>query len=92
MDVAGASLTLFIILQLDGALREIDKVIGQLMEGLKQMKLHRCVNIILVGDHGTTLSSSGHTFLQIFFSLFTKQLQMFFLQVWKKLTVIAPSS
>ncbi|XP_057184747.1 ectonucleotide pyrophosphatase/phosphodiesterase family member 2 isoform X1 [Triplophysa rosa] len=38
--------------ELDGALREIDKVIGQLMEGLKQMKLHRCVNIILVGDHG----------------------------------------
>lgn len=23
------------------------------MDGLKQMKLHRCVNIILVGDHGT---------------------------------------
>lgn len=22
------------------------------MDGLKQMKLHRCVNIILVGDHG----------------------------------------
>uniref|UniRef100_A0A671KV68 Ectonucleotide pyrophosphatase/phosphodiesterase family member 2-like n=1 Tax=Sinocyclocheilus anshuiensis TaxID=1608454 RepID=A0A671KV68_9TELE len=32
--------------------RDIDKVIGQLMNGLKQMKLHRCVNIILVGDHG----------------------------------------
>uniref|UniRef100_A0AAR2L4A3 Autotaxin n=1 Tax=Pygocentrus nattereri TaxID=42514 RepID=A0AAR2L4A3_PYGNA len=31
---------------------EIDRVIGQLMDGLKQMKLHRCVNIILVGDHG----------------------------------------
>ncbi|XP_051577340.1 ectonucleotide pyrophosphatase/phosphodiesterase family member 2 isoform X1 [Myxocyprinus asiaticus] len=38
--------------ELDSALREIDKVIGQLMDGLKQMKLHRCVNIILVGDHG----------------------------------------
>uniref|UniRef100_A0A8B9HDD9 Ectonucleotide pyrophosphatase/phosphodiesterase 2 n=1 Tax=Astyanax mexicanus TaxID=7994 RepID=A0A8B9HDD9_ASTMX len=33
-------------------LKEIDKVVGQLMDGLKQMKLHRCVNIILVGDHG----------------------------------------
>uniref|UniRef100_A0A6Q2YFY2 SMB domain-containing protein n=1 Tax=Esox lucius TaxID=8010 RepID=A0A6Q2YFY2_ESOLU len=33
-------------------LREIDKTIGRLMDGLKQMKLHRCVNIILVGDHG----------------------------------------
>uniref|UniRef100_A0A673LLY7 Ectonucleotide pyrophosphatase/phosphodiesterase family member 2-like n=1 Tax=Sinocyclocheilus rhinocerous TaxID=307959 RepID=A0A673LLY7_9TELE len=40
------------ILQLDSALKDIDKVIGQLMNGLKQMKLHRCVNIILVGDHG----------------------------------------
>uniref|UniRef100_A0AAZ3P2F3 SMB domain-containing protein n=1 Tax=Oncorhynchus tshawytscha TaxID=74940 RepID=A0AAZ3P2F3_ONCTS len=33
-------------------LEEIDKIIGQLMDGLKQMKLHRCVNIIMVGDHG----------------------------------------
>uniref|UniRef100_A0AAZ3QEY7 SMB domain-containing protein n=1 Tax=Oncorhynchus tshawytscha TaxID=74940 RepID=A0AAZ3QEY7_ONCTS len=28
------------------------EIIGQLMDGLKQMKLHRCVNIIMVGDHG----------------------------------------
>uniref|UniRef100_A0A8C6PHM4 Ectonucleotide pyrophosphatase/phosphodiesterase 2 n=1 Tax=Nothobranchius furzeri TaxID=105023 RepID=A0A8C6PHM4_NOTFU len=28
--------------------RAIDRVVGQLMDGLKQMKLHRCVNIILV--------------------------------------------
>uniref|UniRef100_A0A667Z7F2 Ectonucleotide pyrophosphatase/phosphodiesterase 2 n=1 Tax=Myripristis murdjan TaxID=586833 RepID=A0A667Z7F2_9TELE len=27
-------------------------IVGQLMDGLKQMKLHRCVNIIMVGDHG----------------------------------------
>uniref|UniRef100_A0A8C5G9T5 SMB domain-containing protein n=1 Tax=Gouania willdenowi TaxID=441366 RepID=A0A8C5G9T5_GOUWI len=33
-------------------LRVIDRIVGQLMDGLKQMKLHRCVNIILVGDHG----------------------------------------
>uniref|UniRef100_A0AAR2LGB5 SMB domain-containing protein n=1 Tax=Pygocentrus nattereri TaxID=42514 RepID=A0AAR2LGB5_PYGNA len=39
-------------LELNNPLREIDRVIGQLMDGLKQMKLHRCVNIILVGDHG----------------------------------------
>uniref|UniRef100_A0A8C1QRF8 Ectonucleotide pyrophosphatase/phosphodiesterase 2 n=1 Tax=Cyprinus carpio TaxID=7962 RepID=A0A8C1QRF8_CYPCA len=38
--------------EIDSALKDIDKVIGQLMNGLKQMKLHRCVNIILVGDHG----------------------------------------
>lgn len=38
--------------QLDNPLREIDNVIGQLMNGLKQMNLHRCVNVIIVGDHG----------------------------------------
>uniref|UniRef100_A0A8C6PSK7 Ectonucleotide pyrophosphatase/phosphodiesterase 2 n=1 Tax=Nothobranchius furzeri TaxID=105023 RepID=A0A8C6PSK7_NOTFU len=30
----------------------LDNVIGQLMNGLKQMNLHRCVNVIIVGDHG----------------------------------------
>ncbi|XP_056154936.1 ectonucleotide pyrophosphatase/phosphodiesterase family member 2 [Lampris incognitus] len=38
--------------ELDNPLRDIDNVIGQLMNGLKQMNLHRCVNIIIVGDHG----------------------------------------
>uniref|UniRef100_A0A8C8DWC7 Ectonucleotide pyrophosphatase/phosphodiesterase 2 n=1 Tax=Oryzias sinensis TaxID=183150 RepID=A0A8C8DWC7_9TELE len=38
--------------QLDNPLREIDNIIGQMMNGLKQMNLHRCVNVILVGDHG----------------------------------------
>uniref|UniRef100_A0A6Q2XWT7 SMB domain-containing protein n=1 Tax=Esox lucius TaxID=8010 RepID=A0A6Q2XWT7_ESOLU len=38
--------------ELDNPLREIDNVVGQLMNGLKQMNLHRCVNIIVVGDHG----------------------------------------
>ncbi|XP_029447808.1 LOW QUALITY PROTEIN: ectonucleotide pyrophosphatase/phosphodiesterase family member 2 [Rhinatrema bivittatum] len=33
-------------------LKEIDRIVGQLMDGLKQMKLHRCVNVIFVGDHG----------------------------------------
>uniref|UniRef100_A0A7N8Y8V6 SMB domain-containing protein n=1 Tax=Mastacembelus armatus TaxID=205130 RepID=A0A7N8Y8V6_9TELE len=33
---------------------EIDNIIGQLMNGLKQMNLHRCVNVIVVGDHGMT--------------------------------------
>uniref|UniRef100_A0A669DKF6 Ectonucleotide pyrophosphatase/phosphodiesterase 2 n=1 Tax=Oreochromis niloticus TaxID=8128 RepID=A0A669DKF6_ORENI len=37
---------------LNSSLRMIDRIIGQLMDGLKQMKLHRCANIILVGDHG----------------------------------------
>ncbi|XP_072304427.1 autotaxin-like isoform X2 [Eucyclogobius newberryi] len=38
--------------ELDNPLREIDNVIGQLMNGLKQINLHRCVNVIIVGDHG----------------------------------------
>ncbi|KTF95529.1 hypothetical protein cypCar_00036917 [Cyprinus carpio] len=37
--------------ELDNTLRKIDNIIGQLMNGLKQMNLHRCVNVILVGDH-----------------------------------------
>lgn len=41
------------MLQLNNPLRVIDRIVGHLMNGLKQMKLHRCVNIILVGDHGT---------------------------------------
>uniref|UniRef100_A0A8C9XN80 Ectonucleotide pyrophosphatase/phosphodiesterase 2 n=1 Tax=Sander lucioperca TaxID=283035 RepID=A0A8C9XN80_SANLU len=40
------------LLELDNPLREIDNIIGQLMNGLKQMNLHRCVNVIIVGDHG----------------------------------------
>ncbi|KAJ8291058.1 hypothetical protein GJAV_G00020900 [Gymnothorax javanicus] len=38
--------------ELNGPLKDMDKIIGQLMDGLKQMNLHRCVNLILVGDHG----------------------------------------
>ena len=47
-------LVFFSCLQLDNPLREIDNIIGQLMNGLKQMNLHRCVNVIIVGDHGKT--------------------------------------
>ncbi|KAM5158035.1 autotaxin isoform 3-T3 [Mantella aurantiaca] len=38
--------------ELSNQLKEIDVIVGMLMDGLKQMKLHRCVNIIFVGDHG----------------------------------------
>uniref|UniRef100_A0A8D3E3T6 SMB domain-containing protein n=1 Tax=Scophthalmus maximus TaxID=52904 RepID=A0A8D3E3T6_SCOMX len=34
------------------AIRGVDKIMGQLMDGLKQIGLHRCVNIIIVADHG----------------------------------------
>lgn len=50
------------VFQLNNPLRLIDRIVGQLMDGLKQMKLHRCVNIILVGDHGMmdTLLTQTH--------------------------------
>ncbi|MGH0137698.1 UNVERIFIED_CONTAM: hypothetical protein FKN15_040739 [Acipenser sinensis] len=38
--------------ELNGPLKDIDRIIGQFMDGLKQMKLHRCVNLMIVGDHG----------------------------------------
>ncbi|KAF3834346.1 hypothetical protein F7725_025550 [Dissostichus mawsoni] len=34
------------------ALQDVDKIIGQLMNGLKQIGLHRCLNIVIVADHG----------------------------------------
>uniref|UniRef100_A0A3Q2WQF3 Ectonucleotide pyrophosphatase/phosphodiesterase 3 n=1 Tax=Haplochromis burtoni TaxID=8153 RepID=A0A3Q2WQF3_HAPBU len=34
------------------SLQGVDKIIGQLMNGLKQINLHRCLNIIIVADHG----------------------------------------
>ncbi|XP_071765047.2 venom phosphodiesterase CdcPDE [Centroberyx gerrardi] len=34
------------------AIQGVDQMIGQLMNGLKQLGLHRCVNIIIVADHG----------------------------------------
>uniref|UniRef100_A0A673GUE1 Ectonucleotide pyrophosphatase/phosphodiesterase family member 2-like n=1 Tax=Sinocyclocheilus rhinocerous TaxID=307959 RepID=A0A673GUE1_9TELE len=47
--------------ELDNTLRKIDNIIGHLMNGLKQMNLHRCVNVILVGDHGMEESHCERT-------------------------------
>ncbi|XP_065139646.1 autotaxin [Paramisgurnus dabryanus] len=47
--------------ELDNTLKKIDNIIGQLMNGLKQMNLHRCVNLILVGDHGMEESHCERT-------------------------------
>uniref|UniRef100_A0A8C6TTX8 Ectonucleotide pyrophosphatase/phosphodiesterase family member 3 n=1 Tax=Neogobius melanostomus TaxID=47308 RepID=A0A8C6TTX8_9GOBI len=38
--------------QLIEALQGVDLILGQLMNGLQQLRLHRCVNIIIVADHG----------------------------------------
>ncbi|XP_067836967.1 ectonucleotide pyrophosphatase/phosphodiesterase family member 2 isoform X2 [Heptranchias perlo] len=43
------------------ALRTTDRIVGQLMDGLKQMNLHRCVNIIFLGDHGMEDASCEKT-------------------------------
>ncbi|KAK0145785.1 Ectonucleotide pyrophosphatase/phosphodiesterase family member 1 [Merluccius polli] len=34
------------------ALQGVDDIMGQLMNGLKQLSLHRCLNIIILADHG----------------------------------------
>ncbi|CAN9503608.1 unnamed protein product [Ophioblennius macclurei] len=34
------------------SVQAVDQIVGQLMNGLKQIGLHRCVNIIVVADHG----------------------------------------
>lgn len=43
---------LICFLQIIASLQGVDKIIGQLMNGLKQINLHRCLNIIIVADHG----------------------------------------
>ncbi|XP_033848716.1 venom phosphodiesterase [Acipenser ruthenus] len=39
------------------ALQGVDVIMGQLMNGLKQLNLHKCVNILLVADHGMEATS-----------------------------------
>lgn len=33
-------------------LQRVDNMVGMLMDGLKELNLHRCLNLILVSDHG----------------------------------------
>ncbi|XP_046702061.1 ectonucleotide pyrophosphatase/phosphodiesterase family member 2 isoform X2 [Silurus meridionalis] len=61
--------SVFLYFQMSSPLKEVDKVVGQLMDGLKQMNLHRCVNIIVVGDHGMEEAHCDRTeFLSSFLS------------------------
>ncbi|XP_077362346.1 venom phosphodiesterase CdcPDE isoform X2 [Festucalex cinctus] len=39
------------------SIKGVDKMMGQLMNGLKQAGLHRCVNLLVVADHGMEESS-----------------------------------
>ncbi|XP_035279912.1 ectonucleotide pyrophosphatase/phosphodiesterase family member 1 [Anguilla anguilla] len=34
------------------ALQRVDRILGMLMDGLKQRHLHRCVNLVVLSDHG----------------------------------------
>ncbi|XP_019393602.1 PREDICTED: ectonucleotide pyrophosphatase/phosphodiesterase family member 1 [Crocodylus porosus] len=43
------------------ALQRVDRIIEMLMDGLKQMNLHKCLNIILVSDHGMEVASCRKT-------------------------------
>lgn len=39
------------------ALQAADKAVGMLMDGLKQRNLHKCVNLIVLADHGNVYTS-----------------------------------
>ena len=40
---------------MNGNLTLVDNIIGRLMDGLLQRKLDKCINIIIVADHGKNL-------------------------------------
>ncbi|CAI5770115.1 pyrophosphatase phosphodiesterase family member 1 [Podarcis lilfordi] len=49
------------------ALQRVDSMVGLLMDGLKQMNLHNCINIILLSDHGMEAAScSKSTYLNTY--------------------------
>jgi len=41
-----------VLFQVIEALLNVDRLIGQLMDGLKQRHLDKCVNLVLLSDHG----------------------------------------
>lgn len=45
------------ISQVIKALQAADQALGMLMDGLKQRNLHKCVNLIVVADHGNVYIS-----------------------------------
>ncbi|XP_069582110.1 ectonucleotide pyrophosphatase/phosphodiesterase family member 1 isoform X1 [Ranitomeya imitator] len=42
------------------ALMNVDRIVGMLMDGLKQMNLDKCVNLLLLSDHGMEESRCGN--------------------------------
>lgn len=55
----------FCFFQIITALQGVDRILGQLMNGLKQIDLHRCLNIIVVADHGNPKHSDQWYILNI---------------------------
>uniref|UniRef100_A0A8C4JQZ5 Ectonucleotide pyrophosphatase/phosphodiesterase 1 n=1 Tax=Dromaius novaehollandiae TaxID=8790 RepID=A0A8C4JQZ5_DRONO len=43
------------------ALQRVDSIVGMLMDGLKQLNLHKCLNIIFISDHGMEAGSCRKT-------------------------------
>ena len=64
-----------VVVQMGEKLAEVDAAIGELMQGLYQQDIHRCINIIIVADHGENGHKTQHYisclkhFLCEFFSL-----------------------
>lgn len=48
-------------LQVIEALLNVDRLLGLLMDGLKQKNLHRCVNLVLLSDHGEQHVTTTHS-------------------------------
>ena len=48
-----ALLSNFNIFQVTEALHKMDDLIGDLMDGLYRLNMHKCLNIIITSDHGT---------------------------------------
>lgn len=43
---------MLLCLQVVEALKNVDRILGTLMDGLTQRNLQHCVNLIIVSDHG----------------------------------------
>ncbi|NXX43619.1 ENPP1 phosphodiesterase, partial [Tricholaema leucomelas] len=43
------------------ALQRVDSIVGMLMDGLKQLNLHKCLNILFISDHGMEAGSCRRT-------------------------------
>jgi len=45
--------------EVDGAIREVDNAIGELLEGLNERNLTKAVDLIILSDHGMSAISSS---------------------------------